>query len=162
MQELTVAMIADDSADVRRAAFDVARHLAMKEGDGQMMNLLKSTIRSPHSDVRREALRTCTTHPQFGLIEDLLQLAGQTTEESFLAVQALAYLDDDRAQLAVLDVARSGDVPRSQRMRAVALLTRTQLSEGVLYLQQLAKGDDEELRNCALAALSAMQQRYRR
>ncbi len=162
MQELSGAMVAHESPDVRRTAFEVARHLAVREGDTQILNLLKSTIRSPHSEVRREALRTCTTHPQFDLIEDLLQLAAQATEESFLAVQALAFLDDDRAQTAVLDVARSEQVPRSQRMRAVALLTRTQLSAGVLYLQELAKGDDHELRDCALAALSAMQQQYRR
>lgn len=162
MQELTVAMVADASAEVRLTAFEVARHLAAKEGGTQLLQLLKSTIRSPHSEVRREALRTCTTHPQFDLIDELLHLASQTTEERFLAVQALAYLDDDRAQMAVLDVARSESVPRSQRMRAVALLTRTQLTAGVLYLQELAKGDDSELRDCALAALSAMQQRYRR
>lgn len=126
------------------------------------MSVLSDALYNPHPDVRRECLRICATDPHVELLDELLRLADDGGQERFLAAQALAFLDDDKAHEKVLAVARSEDLPRAERIRAVALLSRSQLTEAVLYLQELAAGTDAELREYAMSALAAMQHQRRR
>jgi hypothetical protein len=91
------------------------------------------------------------------MLPELMRIATASGPERFLAVQALAFVDDPEAQAKVLETAKSEEVPRAERLSAVALLSQLSLTEAVNYLQDLAVGDDKELARCATEALVALQ-----
>ena len=151
---LSDLILTDESAAVRRKAFAVALDLARTEGGKEEIDVLKRGVANPHSDVRRDSVRACRDRPRYELLEELLQLASQEGPERPVAIEALAFMDDPQAQQTVLDTARSERVSRADRIQAIALLARTDLEEGVEYLNELANGEDEELRAFAIEALA--------
>lgn len=156
------AMSIERSGAVRIKAFQVAKELASREGSLYLTEILRSGITNPHEDVRREGLRACRDNPRYELLTDLLGIVKSGGSERPVAIQALAFMDDPVAQQAVLDTAMADYIPREQRVQAVALLCRTRLNDGVAYMQQLATGDDDELRDVAMVALRVWQDSQRR
>lgn len=151
------AMTLERSSTVRIRAFQVAKELASTEGRPQLTSVLKAAVSNPHEDVRRAGLRACRDNPRYELMQDLLKAVERGDSDRPLAIQALAFMEDETAQQVVLETARSKEVPREQRIQAIALLCRTRLGDGVSYLQQLATGEDRELRECAMEALRVWQ-----
>lgn len=156
---LRSTMLVDTEASVRLKAFQVARDLAINEERESLINILAVGVQSPYSEVRRESIRSCRDHPHYELQDELLEVVAQGGPDRSVAVQALAFLDDQVAQEKVLQIAKSEDVPRAERIQAIALLCRTDLRDGLGYLQELATGDDAELQRYAMEALSIWQDR---
>jgi hypothetical protein len=159
---LRASMLVEKSAQVRLKAFQTARDLALKEDRGALTSILKEGIGNPYSEVRRESLRACRDNPRYELLQDLLEVAERGGQDRSIAIQALAFMDDPEAQRKVLETARSEQVPKADRIQAIALLAKSNLSESVSYLQELATGDNEELQPYAMEALSAWQDRKAR
>ncbi len=162
MPELRSMMVTERSRLVREKAFETCKLLAEREGREAVTSLLLDTVRNPYPELRREGLRACVQHPRYELMADLIEVADAGGQERFLAVQALAFIDDEVAQQKVLEMARSEEIPRAERLRAVVLLSQTNLAEGTYYLQDLAAGNDPELSKHAAAALEAMQEKRKR
>lgn len=156
---LRSTMLVDTEASVRLKAFRVARDLALNEEREALIDILVVGVQNPYSEVRRESIRSCRDHPHYELQDELLEVVTQGGPDRSVAVQALAFLDDPVAQEKVLEIAKSEDVPRAERIQAIALLCRTDLRDGVSYLQVLATGDDAELQRYAMEALSIWQDR---
>lgn len=156
---LRSTMLVDTEASVRLKAFQVARDLALNEEKEALIDILTVGVQNPYSEVRRESIRSCRDHPHYELQDELLEVVAQGGPDRSVAVQALAFLDDPVAQEKVLEIAKSEDVPRADRIQAIVLLCRTDLREGVSYMQELATGDDAELQRYAMEALSIWQDR---
>ncbi len=147
-----------DSPPLRAKAFDVALDLAKRPDKGAKSAVLKSALDSRHADVRTRSLRECRLDPQPELLDDLLQAARMGVADRFLAVHALAALDDPRAEQCVLDAAKDENLPKAERARAIALLARSKLPEAVDYLKELATKPDSEYAGVATETLAAIQQ----
>lgn len=159
MFPLQDAIRAEKAAVVRIKAFDIARQLANREGRDAVTRVLAEAIDNPYPDVRREGLRACASNPRYELFDVLMRIANGSSQERFLAVQALAFLDEPAAQEKVLEMAKSEDVPKPERLRAIALLSQSSLTVGTDYLQSLMYSDDPELRIVAAEALAVSQRR---
>lgn len=156
---LRSSMLMEDSATVRVRAFEATKELALREDRSALINVLSNGVGNPYADVRRESIRACRDHPHYELMDELLNIVERGGSDRSVAIQALAFLDDPEAQKKVLETAQSTELPRPDRIQAIALLSRTDLDEGVSYLQELATGDDHELQKFALEALSIWQKR---
>lgn len=72
-----------------------------------------------------------------------------------MALNALAFTDDDRARAKVVEVASREDGDKSERIRAIALLSKVKGEPAYQLLGQLAGSLDDEVRKVALEALAA-------
>lgn len=154
---LRACMLTDKEPAVRLHAFEVRRELALREGETPILAVVSDGVKNPHFEVRREALRLACDHPQIGLMSELLRIADQGGQDRYLAVTALAHLDDPIAHERVLQAARSTETPRAERIRAIILLHRSVLTDAIDYLKELARGDDVELAEFAIEALALRQ-----
>ena len=149
------SMSFDEERAVRERAFAVALELGRRLGVMEARGVVRGALGSPFPELRREALRTCAQQPDAQLLDDLIAQARDPSREQWLAIQALAFLEDERAQLRVLEFAKDSSVKRHERIRAIVLLSKSSLPEAAAYLQQLARSDDEELSRSAVEALAA-------
>jgi HEAT repeat protein len=156
---LRSTMVAGQTPSVRLKAFGVARDLAKRENREALTAVLRVGIGNPYPEVRRESIRACRDNPHYELVADLMAVVQQGGPDRALAIQALAFTDDPEAQKLVLDTARSEELPRADRIQAIALLSRTGLDEAVSYLRELATSDDPELQRFAMESLATWQER---
>ena len=154
---LTGCIQRENSPALRSKAFDVALELAKRPNGNSKAAVLKVALDSLHSDVRARSLRACRTDPQPEMLEDLLSAARMGGTERYLAVHALAVLEDPRAQQCVLEAAKDESLPKPERARAIALLARSKLQESIEYLKELAAKQDTEFSGVAMQALAALQ-----
>ncbi len=156
------AMESSNESEVRERAFQVAMTLAERTGPESRQSVLRRAINSPFSEISRGGLRACAHAPDEALLDDLLRAAEPGKIERWLAIQALAFLEDPKADEAVLAFARAPDTSRGHRLRAILLLSQTTIPEAMEYLQVLARGDDSELSRHAVEALAAVPHAQRR
>ncbi len=149
------SMSFDEDRAVRERAFAVAMELGRRLGVTEARSVVRGALGSPFPELRREALRTCAQQPDARLVDDLIAQARDPSREQWLAIQALAFLEDERAQLRVLEFAKDQSTKRNERIRAIVLLSKSSLPEAVTYLQELARSDDDELCRYAVEALAA-------
>lgn len=154
---LVDCMQRSDSMAIRSRAFDVALELTKRPGGESKAAVLKVALDSLHADVRSRSLRECRIDPQPEMLDELLSAARMGGTDRYLAVHALAALEDPRAQQCVLEAAKDESLPKPERARAIALLGRSKLAEAVEYLKELAAKQDAEFAGVAIEALAALQ-----
>jgi hypothetical protein len=146
-----------ESTAIRARAFDVALELTKRPQGDSKAAVLKVALDSHHADVRSRSLRECRIDPQPEMLEELLSAVRMGGTDRYLAVHALAALEDPRAQQSVLEAAKDESLPKPERARAIALLSRSKLPEAVDYLKELAAKQDAEFAGIATQALAAIQ-----
>jgi hypothetical protein len=157
LPDLRESMLMDAAPTVRRRAFEISLALADRAGAGAVSSLLQESLDTPHAEVRRAALRACAMRPRPEFTNALVEIAENDPGTRFLAVTALAHVDHPDARANVLRMARSEEIPKAERLRAIALLARAQSQEGMDYLRALGSEEDDELREVAIRALAAIQ-----
>lgn len=154
---LTGCMQRESSPALRSKAFDVALDLAKRPNGVTKAAVLKVALDSLHADVRSRSLRECRIDPQPEMLDELLSAARMGGTDRYLAVHALAALEDPRAQQCVLEAAKDESLPKPERARAIALLARSKLPHSIDYLKELAATQDSEFAGVAIEALAAIQ-----
>jgi hypothetical protein len=152
---LRKAMIADANEEVQLTALDKSMELAAKNGPAALAEVIRAGLGAGNPRVVQQSLREARKHPLPALVPDLLEVADSKAAHRFLAVDALAFTDDDRARAKVIEVASREDGEKSERIRAIALLSKVRDSQALQLLGQLAGSQDDEIRTVALEALSA-------
>lgn len=147
------AMAADPNAHVQVKALEKSVALAQKAGPQAVNEVIRAGLSVATARVVQQALREARKHPSPELVPDLLEVADSSAAHRFLAIDALAFTDDDRAK--VIEVASRADGDKSERIRAIALLSRVQDERALLLLGQLTGNADEEVRKVASEALDA-------
>jgi hypothetical protein len=155
---LRKAMIADASEDVQLLALDKSVGLAAKSSAAALADVIRAGIGAGNPRVIQQSLREARKHPLPELVPDLIEVADSKAAHRFLAVDALAFTDDDRARAKVIEVASREDGEKSERIRAIALLSKVKDERALQLLGQLAGSLDEEIRKVALEALAARSQ----
>lgn len=154
---LRSCMTVEESEEVRNAAFRTALQLSRRSGERENREFLMDTVQNPHADVRRQALRECKGMRDPELVSLLVNAADNRASERFLVVDTLATMDDNNARSRVLAAAMDTKLPRAERLRAIALLSKTRTEDAKEYLIQVASSDDLELRRLAMETLHATQ-----
>ncbi len=149
------AMAADPNADVQVKALEKSVALAQKAGPQAVNEVIRAGLSVATARVVQQALREARKHPSPELVPDLLEVVDSSAAHRFLAIDALAFTDDDRARAKVIEVASRADGDKSERIRAIALLSRVQDERALLLLGQLTGNADEEVRKVASEALDA-------
>lgn len=147
---------------VRTKAFHISRQLATIDGHEAVVSVHRQGIGSIYDDVKREAISACRKTPKVELLDDLLEVAEEDSTNRHLAVQALAFMDSSEAQRKVLESAKSEEISEAERIQAILLLSRTDLTEAIGYLQELTIAEDAQYRKYALESLDAIQERRAR
>ena len=149
------ALARDPEAEVRAAALETALLLAKRESREAMGTVLLLGLTSPHKDTVHESIYQCRLDPNPATTNILLELARNGSPSRSQAIAALAYSDDEKAQRRVLEVAKDANALKTERIRAIALLSVLKLPEAAEYLAQLVGGADAELREVAVKAMDA-------
>ncbi|MDC1142116.1 hypothetical protein OAU50_03420 [Planctomycetota bacterium] len=152
-------LLTGGSEVIRKKVFEILRELAGSDGDNAVVKVHTLGVRSVYSDVRYDALAACRETPKIELLDDLLKVSKEESDHQHLAIQALAFMDATEAHQRVLEVAKSEETPKPERIQAILLLSRTNLSEGVGYLRDLCVAEDGEFRAYAMEALDVIQSR---
>lgn len=147
----------DTTAETRHSAFSVSLALAAREGANQTNAVLDRAILNPHADVRLAGLRACKEHGSPALVPRLIEAADGRPAERFLVIDALAAIPDPAAHAKVLSTAQDEKLPRAERLRAVALLSRTRHEAGLAYLKDLSGSRDDAFRSLAIETLAMIQ-----
>ncbi len=136
---------------VRLRAFRITRELALKDGHEAIVTVHRNGLRSMNSDVKQQAIIGCRDKPKYELLNELIEVVDNDYSNRHLAVQALAFMDAPQAQRKVLETAKSEEISRAERVQAILLLSRTDLTEAIGYLQELTIEEDGQFRKYALA-----------
>jgi hypothetical protein len=152
---LRKAMIADANEEVQVSALEKSVYLAEKRGPEAIAEVIRAGMGAGSPRVVQQSLREARKHPLPELVPDLLEVADSKAAHRFLAVDALAFTDDDRARAKVVEVASREDGDKSERIRAIALLSKVKGEPAYQLLGQLAGNLDDEVRKVALEALAA-------
>jgi hypothetical protein len=152
---LRKALVADTDEAVQLEALSQSVRLAAKYGSASIAEVIRTGLSVGNQKVVQQALREARKHPCVELVPDLLEVADSNTAHRFLAVDALAFTDDERARSKVIEVASRADGDKNERMRAIALLSKIKDDRAVQLLGQLTGDSDEEVRRVANEALAA-------
>lgn len=151
---LRKALIADTDEAVQLEALDRCIKLAEKSGQSSIDEVIRAGLSAANFNVQAGALKQARLHPSADLVPDLILIAEGGGHRS-MALNALAFTDDDRARAKVIEVASREDGEKSERIRAIALLSKVKGEPAYQLLGQLAGSLDEEIRKVALEALAA-------
>ncbi len=152
---LRKALVADADGDVQLEALAQSLKLAREAGPASIAEVIRNGLSAGNVKVTQQSLREARKHPCVELVPDLLQVADSSSPHRFLAIDALAFTDDDRARAKVIEVASREDGEKSERIRAIALLSKVKGEQALELLGRLAGSLDQEVRNVALEALAA-------
>lgn len=151
---LRKALVADSDSRVQIAALTVS--IALAERHKQSTHeVIRIGLQVASVEVVQQALREARKHPSPELVPDLLEVADSSAAHRFLAIDALAFTDDDRARAKVIEVASRADGDKSERIRAIALLAKIKGQSALELLGRLSGDSDEQVRMVALEALAA-------
>lgn len=153
------AMAADPNAEVQVKALEKSVALAQKAGPQAVIEVIRAGLSVATARVVQQSLREARKHPSPELVPDLLEVAESGASHRFLAIDALAFTDDDRARAKVIEVASRADWDRSERIRAIALLTKVKGQNALELLGRLTGDGDEQVRMVAMEALAAREAR---
>ena len=147
----------DSDLAIRGEALGIALQLAALDGRGAETALLREAVSCPSEELRTVAVRACKGFSDPELADLLIENSDLRPLERYLVIDALATMDNDAARARVLSAAMDEKLARAERMRAIALLSKTRNEEAVSYLIDLAKSDDLELKRLAIEVLNSIQ-----
>ena len=151
------AMDSKEPHKVQKLAFDITLDLALEKDLGYVPDVLQRGLDSSNPEIRRYALYKCRENPRQEMLRSLLRISRSAAEENFLALDALAEIDDDLCRERIYEVAANEKEAPRMRHRAMTLLATIKHPEGWGLLSDLSNSDDEELRRLAVELLKAYQ-----
>lgn len=152
---LRKALVADPNEEVQLAALEKSIKLAEKSGSLALNDVIRAGLSAANAKVVQQSLREARKHPSAELVPDLIEVADSNAPHRFLAIDALAFTDDARAGSKVIEVASREDCEKTERVRAVALLSKVKGEGALTLLGQLSGSTDSEIRQVANEALAA-------
>jgi len=150
---LRKTIVSDPDEGVQIKAVEVALQLAAKEGTGASSPVVKIALASNKGNTRARGLKAARENPDANLVPTLLELVDNKDPYTTMALNALAYSNDERGKARITALARDTNADPQARARAVALIAVTRDAEGHRYLVELSNGDDEALRKLASEVL---------
>lgn len=151
---LRKALVSDRDPRVQVAALTVSIALAEKHKQ-PVDEVIRAGLQVARPEVVQQALREARKHPSAELVPDLIEIADSGAAHRFLAIDALAFTDDDLARAKVVEAAARTDGDKNERIRAIALLAKVKGEAALQLLGQLLGDSDEQVRTVAQEALAA-------
>ena len=153
---LRKAMAADPDPAVQEEAFKLSLELGKKIGHKPEAEVIEAALALTNANIQKAALYAARDCPDPSLVPPLLMMADSSVPHNFLALDALAFIDDQRARDKVYETATNEGAREDIRTRAVALLAKTKDTRARSMLEGLAAGSDDGMRAIAEEVLRIM------